>query len=53
MSGDSFQSTFDLASSAARAPARADSDDGYVAKGGTGFGVRTLVETVLEFAEPD
>jgi len=34
-------------------PARADSDDGYVAKGGTGFGVRTLVETVLEFAEPD
>ena len=34
-------------------PARADSEDGYVAKGGTGFGVRTLVETVLEFAEPD
>ena len=34
-------------------PARADSEDGYVAKGGTGFGVRTLIETVLEFAEPD
>ena len=30
-----------------------DADDGYLAKGGTGFGVRTLVETVLEFAEPD
>jgi hypothetical protein len=25
-------------------PARAGSDDGYVVKGGTGFGVRTLVE---------
>ena len=30
-----------------------DEEDGYTAKGGTGFGVRTLVETVLEFAEPD
>ena len=34
-------------------PARADSEDGYIAKGGTGFGVRTLVETVLAFAETD
>ena len=25
-------------------PARANADDGYLAKGGTGFGVRTLVE---------
>jgi leucyl aminopeptidase len=31
-------------------PARADSDDGYLPKGATGFGVRTLVETVLAFA---
>jgi leucyl aminopeptidase len=34
-------------------PARADSEDGYIAKGATGFGVRTLVETVLAFAEAD
>jgi leucyl aminopeptidase len=32
-------------------PARADADDGYVPKGGTGFGVRTIVETVLGVAE--
>jgi leucyl aminopeptidase len=25
-------------------PARANADDGYLVKGGTGFGVRTLVE---------
>jgi leucyl aminopeptidase len=31
-------------------PARADADDGYIPKGGTGFGVRTIVETVLSFA---
>jgi leucyl aminopeptidase len=31
-------------------PARAESDDGYVPKGGTGFGVRTIIETVLGFA---
>jgi leucyl aminopeptidase len=30
-------------------PARAESDDGFVARGGTGFGVRTIVETVLGF----
>ncbi|HEX6312975.1 MAG TPA: leucyl aminopeptidase [Acidimicrobiia bacterium] len=30
-------------------PARAASDDGYVAKGGTGFGVRTLVELASTF----
>jgi leucyl aminopeptidase len=34
-------------------PVWATSDSGYVAKGGTGYGVRTLVElvTVLEAAE--
>jgi leucyl aminopeptidase len=32
-------------------PARAESDDGYVPKGGTGFGVRTIVETVLGFSD--
>lgn len=30
-------------------PARAESDDGYVTKGGTGFGVRTLVELTTGF----
>jgi leucyl aminopeptidase len=33
-------------------PARSEADDGYVTKGGTGFGVRTLVELVSSFAEP-
>ena len=31
-------------------PARSDSDDGYIRRGGTGFGVRTLIETVSSFA---
>jgi leucyl aminopeptidase len=30
-------------------PARANSDDGYVPKGGTGFAVRTLIELVSSF----
>jgi leucyl aminopeptidase len=30
-------------------PARAGSDDGYIAQGGTGFGVRTLVELATAF----
>ncbi len=33
-------------------PARAGSDDGYVVKGGTGFGVRTLVDLVSTFTKP-
>jgi leucyl aminopeptidase len=33
-------------------PARAPSDDGYIAKGGTGFGVRTLVELLSTFEKP-
>jgi leucyl aminopeptidase len=33
-------------------PARAPSDDGYLVKGGTGFGVRTLVELVSSFEVP-
>jgi leucyl aminopeptidase len=33
-------------------PARAQSDDGYVQKGGTGFGVRTLVEVLSSFERP-
>jgi leucyl aminopeptidase len=33
-------------------PARAGSDDGYLVKGGTGFGVRTLVELVEAFEPP-
>jgi leucyl aminopeptidase len=33
-------------------PARASSDDGYLVKGGTGFGVRTLVELVSNFTKP-
>ena len=33
-------------------PARASSDDGYIAKGGTGFGVRTLVELLSSFEKP-
>jgi leucyl aminopeptidase len=33
-------------------PARASGDDGYIAKGGTGFGVRTLVELLSTFEKP-
>jgi leucyl aminopeptidase len=33
-------------------PARASSDDGYIGKGGTGFGVRTLVEVLTTFEKP-
>ena len=33
-------------------PARSEDDEGYLQKGGTGFGVRTLVETVLSFRPP-
>jgi hypothetical protein len=33
-------------------PSRAGSDDGYLVKGGTGFGVRTLVELVESFEPP-
>jgi leucyl aminopeptidase len=33
-------------------PARSEEDDGYVQKGGTGFGVRTLVEAVMSFRQP-
>ncbi|MGQ0823947.1 MAG: leucyl aminopeptidase [Actinomycetota bacterium] len=33
-------------------PARAGSDDGYLTKGGTGFGVRTLVEVARAFKTP-
>jgi leucyl aminopeptidase len=33
-------------------PARAPGDDGYIAKGGTGFGVRTLVEVLSTFQKP-
>jgi leucyl aminopeptidase len=31
-------------------PARADKDDGYLRQGGTGFGVRTLIELVSTFS---
>jgi len=34
-------------------PSRASSDDGYMTKGGTGFGVRTLVELVDGFTVPE
>ena len=33
-------------------PARAGGDDGYLPKGGTGFGVRTLVELAEGFKRP-
>ena len=33
-------------------PARANGDDGYLVKGGTGFGVRTLIELVANFEAP-
>jgi leucyl aminopeptidase len=34
-------------------PARAGGDDGYIGKGGTGFGVRTLVELLSKFEKPE
>ncbi|HYH49178.1 MAG TPA: leucyl aminopeptidase [Acidimicrobiia bacterium] len=34
-------------------PARAGSDDGYTPKGGSGFGVRTLVEVLSNFEKPE
>ncbi|MGH9190729.1 MAG: leucyl aminopeptidase [Acidimicrobiales bacterium] len=34
-------------------PARAEDTEGYVAKGGTGFGVRTLIEAIEKFRKPD
>ncbi|MGI8810847.1 MAG: leucyl aminopeptidase [Acidimicrobiales bacterium] len=33
-------------------PARSEDDEGYLQKGGTGFGVRTLVEAVMSFTKP-
>jgi leucyl aminopeptidase len=33
-------------------PARSDDDDGYLRKGGTGFGVRTLIELLTTFTRP-
>ena len=33
-------------------PAGAESDDGEIAKGGTGFGVRTLVELASGYTRP-
>jgi leucyl aminopeptidase len=33
-------------------PARSDEDDGYAAKGGTGFGVRTVLEALSAFRHP-
>ena len=33
-------------------PARSETDDGYLARGGTGFGVRTLIELVQNFRKP-
>ena len=33
-------------------PARAESDDGEITKGGSGFGVRTLIELASTFAPP-
>jgi leucyl aminopeptidase len=34
-------------------PARSDEDDGVVTKGGTGFGVRTLLELLEGFGQPE
>jgi leucyl aminopeptidase len=34
-------------------PARAGSDDGYIVRGGTGFGVRTLIELASSFTKPN
>ena len=33
-------------------PARSDDDEGYLSKGGTGFGVRTILEAVMGFQTP-
>ncbi|MDQ4133827.1 MAG: leucyl aminopeptidase [Actinomycetota bacterium] len=33
-------------------PARSEDDEGYLRKGGTGFGVRTLVELISNFTKP-
>jgi leucyl aminopeptidase len=33
-------------------PARSEEDDGYTPKGGSGFGVRTLVEMLGTFRKP-
>jgi leucyl aminopeptidase len=33
-------------------PARAESDDAYTPRGGSGFGVRTLVEAIVAFKKP-
>ena len=33
-------------------PARSDDDEGYLTKGGTGFGVRTIVEALMAFEPP-
>jgi leucyl aminopeptidase len=33
-------------------PARASGDDGYVVKGGTGFGVRSVIELATTFKKP-
>jgi len=33
-------------------PARSDDDEGYLSKGGTGFGVRTILELVTGFRPP-
>ena len=33
-------------------PARSDDDEGYLSKGGTGFGVRTILEAVTAFRTP-
>ncbi|MBK9180804.1 MAG: leucyl aminopeptidase [Acidimicrobiales bacterium] len=33
-------------------PARAEADDGWISRGGTGFGVRTLVELLCSFERP-
>ena len=36
-----------------RGTRRAGGDDGYIVKGGTGFGVRTLIELADSFTKPD
>ena len=45
--GDTAWAHLDIAG-----PARAGSDDGYLVRGGTGFGVRTLVELASTFKKP-
>jgi leucyl aminopeptidase len=45
--GDVPWAHFDVA-----ATSRADEDDGYIRKGSTGFGVRTLIELVMAFEKP-